>query len=135
MKIKKTVTWNNGKGHIDVSIGNGIFWGVILLLTAAILILDALDVLPTVFSLSVWQTIVAVGSIGWIISSIVKGNFSTIPLPLGFLFMATKGIIADLTGIESISDISNWIVLLYCLVLCGFATDNFISFLNEQKGN
>ena len=129
MKIKKTVKWNNGKGHIDINMGNGVFWGVILLLTAAILILDALDILPTVFSLSVWQTIVAVGSIGWIISSIVKGNFSTIPLPLGFLFMATKGIIADLTGIQSIGEISNWIVLLYCLVLCGFATDNFISFL------
>ena len=129
MKIKKTIKWDNGKGHIDINMGNGVFWGVILLLTAAILILDALDILPTVFSLSVWQTIVAVGSIGWIISSIVKGNFSTIPLPLGFLFMVTKSIIADLTGIESISDISNWIVLLYCLVLCGFATDNFISFL------
>lgn len=129
MKIKKSVTWNNGKGHIDVNIGNGVFWGVILLLTATILILDALDILPTVFSLSVWQTIVAVGSIGWIISGIVKRDFSMIPLPLGFLFMVTKGIIADLTGIESISEISNWIVLLYCLVLCGFATDNFISFL------
>lgn len=129
MKIKKSVTWNNGKGHIDVNIGNGVFWGVILLLTATILILDALDILPTVFSLSVWQTIVAVGSIGWIISGIVKRNFSMIPLPLGFLFMVTKGIIADLTGIQSISEISNWIVLLYCLVLCGFATDNFISFL------
>ncbi|MBE5817820.1 MAG: hypothetical protein E7312_02050 [Clostridiales bacterium] len=129
MKIKKSVTWNNGKGHIDVNIGNGVFWGVILLLTATILILDALDILPTVFSLSVWQTIVAVGSIGWIISGIVKRDFSTTPLSLGFLFMVTKGIIADLTGIQSISEISNWIVLLYCLVLCGFATDNFISFL------
>ena len=101
MKMKKKFEWNGN--IIDIKVGNGIFWGITLLLAAALLIIDALEVFPTLFTLTIWQTIVAVVMLGWIVSSIAKGDFSTIPIALGFLFMVTKGLIADLIEIPSIA--------------------------------
>lgn len=127
MKIRKNFEWDSNS--IDIKVGNGVFWGITLLLAAALLIFDALDIFPTLFTLTIWQTIVAVGMLGWIVSSIAKGDVSTISLPLGFLFMVTKGLIANLIGIESIGEISNWVILLYSFALCIFAKNNVVSLL------
>ena len=127
MKVKKKFEWDGN--IIDIKVGNGIFWGITLLLAAALLIIDALEIFPTLFTLTIWQTIVAVVMLGWIVSSIAKGDFSTIPIALGFLFMVTKGLIADLIEIPSIGEISNWVILLYSIALCIFAKNNIVSLL------
>lgn len=111
MSKKHKFYWN-----YDIRI-NKYFWGVVLLCVAAAILIDALDIAPEfLHGLGVWKILLIIVMAGWIVNSLLKLEFGSIVIPLAFIFMATKQIIANALGIRSIGEISNGTIILFACV-------------------
>ncbi len=96
---------------------NGLFFGLILVCAAVILVLDGLGYPIGGADLSAWRIIGGVVCLCWLVTEIVKLNFARIFFPLAVIFLLFEGYIAKLLGMEDTDIISNWIVLLAALLL------------------
>ena len=100
-----------------------IFWGIIFILSAILLILNALGIrfgLPE--NISVWKIVLCIGLVMWIIDQCVKKHFANIFFPLIFIVMLFEKEFATLLKIESGDIASTWVFLLIGLLLtAGFS--------------
>ena len=95
-----------------------IFWGISLLLVAALLILDVLGVslgLPE--NLPVWRIILAAIFFCAAIDEVIKGRIHGIFFPLTFIVILFEKELAALMGIESSDIASFWVFMLIALLL------------------
>ena len=93
-----------------------LFWGLVLILTAVILVMDGLGV-SFGSTVTVWHIIAGILAVAWLICEIVKFRFTNVFFPLAFLFIIFEGTIAAAIGRPGENLISNWIVLLAALLL------------------
>jgi hypothetical protein len=97
-----------------------IFWGIGLILAAAVLLLDAFGVitpfLDVVGGISAIQIVGALLLISFIISRIIKLKFAEIFVPLALIFMIFEKNIAFYLGLESDNIINNGL-LIGCAIL------------------
>lgn len=77
---------------------SNVFWGVALILTALLIILDAVGKSAGLFELSVFKIIVCLLIAAWGVSELIKGRFAHIFLPLGFIFAILQRDIAGWAG-------------------------------------
>ncbi|MBQ9162189.1 MAG: hypothetical protein IJX74_02830 [Clostridia bacterium] len=98
-----------------------IIWGIVFILAAALLALDAVGVIDPLMSvmgeISVFAIVGTVLPVTWIVSRCIKGRVVEIFFPLGFIFMLLEGNIATICGCESTNIIHNGLVLVICLLL------------------
>ena len=97
-----------------------IFWGIGLILAAAVLLLDAFGIitpfLDVVGGISAIQIVGALLLLSFIISRIIKLKFAEIFVPLALIFMIFEKNIAFYFGLESDNIINNWL-LIGCAIL------------------
>lgn len=93
-----------------------IFWGILLLLTAAALVLYGIGESKGVFGMPMHKMLFAIVLSAWIISKVLFSDSLRerlkIFFPLGLLFMVLETEIAKWAGLPSEEIINNWIVLL-----------------------
>ncbi|MBE6693685.1 MAG: hypothetical protein E7589_02835 [Ruminococcaceae bacterium] len=98
-----------------------IIWGIVFILAAALIALDAVGVIDPLMSvmgeISVFSIVGTVLLVAWIVSRCIKGRVVEIFFPLGFIFMLLEGNIATVLGLESTNIIHNGLVLLISLLL------------------
>ena len=98
-----------------------IFWGILFILAAALLILDALGVtaplIGTFGKVSVPAIIVGIILIAIIINRLIRRKIGSIFFPLAFLFMIFEKNIAHFFSLKSENIINNALVLLIALLL------------------
>ncbi|MBQ7715820.1 MAG: hypothetical protein IJT70_08145 [Clostridia bacterium] len=95
---------------------SGIFWGLVLIGAAVMLILNGIGV-DLGYEISVWRIILGVLCLAWLVDSIVEGEFAELPFPLAFMFLIFEPTIAHAIGHNGDDLISNWTVLLAALLL------------------
>lgn len=104
------------KNKNNFTVSRSVFWGMVLILAAAAIILDGVG-----FSfgsgITLWHIVGGVLLLSWIVSECVKLRFHAIFFPLAFLFMIFEGVIAGWLGREDPNIISNWALLLAALLL------------------
>lgn len=109
--------------------------GLVLIVTATLLILEAIGVMAPVASIigdiTFWQILSGIALVCGITSLISKGDFWQIFVPLGFLFMIFERNIAYICGIENDNFINNWLVL-GCSLL---TSAGFMFLIPERKKN
>lgn len=95
-----------------------VFWGIVLILTAVVLILDGIGY-ELGYGIKPWRIILGVVLTAWLISNIVKRHFADIFFPLAFMFIVFEKPIAHAIGRadNDLNLISNWVVLLAALLL------------------
>ena len=103
-----------------------LFWGLGLLLAAALIILDVVGVIPTLLSavgdVSIFTLILGLLLLSYTLLRLFKGRISAIFFPLAFIFMLFEKNVAFLCGLEDSNIVNNWLVLLIALLLhLGFA--------------
>lgn len=104
---------NRRKGASD-----RIFWGIILILSAALIILDSTNVGLGVFAgVSIVKIILGILCFAWTVSEAIKLKISHIFFPLSFIFMLFQEEIAKAIGNTNEKIMSNWLVLLCALLL------------------
>ena len=93
-----------------------ICWGILLLLTAAALVLYGIGESKGIFGMPMHKMLFAIVLSAWIISKILLSDSLRerlkIFFPLGLLFMVLETEIAKWAGLPSEEIINNWIVLL-----------------------
>ncbi|HPE95423.1 MAG TPA: hypothetical protein PLT66_05105 [Bacillota bacterium] len=96
-----------------------IFWGVSLIVVALVLIINSIGQgLGLIAGIPVSSIILGALCVAWIITLIVKKHFCIVYFPLAFIFMLFEEQIAKLLGSTQTNIISNWLLLLYALMLC-----------------
>ncbi len=97
------------------------FWGLLCIFAAAVLILDALNVLVPIENaiggVSVLALLAGVFLLAYILKNLFGGRLGSIFVPLGLMFMLFEKNIATLCGAESANLINNWLVLLISVLL------------------
>ena len=97
-----------------------IFWGIGLILAAALLLLDAFGIitpfLEVVGGISVAQVICGLFLVAFVVSRIIKLKIHEIFIPLALLFMLFEDNVAFILGLEDDNIIGNWL-LFWCAVL------------------
>ncbi|MBQ6789072.1 MAG: hypothetical protein IJO81_02660 [Clostridia bacterium] len=104
MKIKATYSVDGGRK---------ILWGLVFILSAVLIVLDALNVIPDI---PIVKLIFAGLFVFWAVYSLIKLRFTQFFFPLAFAFMILEGEIAPFVG-KSGNLISNWLLLLVALFL------------------
>lgn len=98
-----------------------IFWGIILIAAAVLIIIDTLGLLPPISSvvgeISLFRVGLALLVLYFIVSRFVKGKIAQIFIPLALLFMLFEKNIAFLLNWESENIISNYILLLCAVII------------------
>ena len=97
---------------------NSIFWGIVLIGAAVMLILQGVGV-KLGYGISAWRIILGALCLAWLIDRIIEKHFTEVIFPLAFIFMIFESPIAYALG-RSEGDldlINNWIVLLAALLL------------------
>ena len=92
-----------------------IFWGIVLILAAVVLVLDGIGV-SFGLGLTPWRIVGAVFLLAWLICEIVRLRFTNVFFPLAFLFLVMEQPLASFLG-RGNDLISNWIVLVAALML------------------
>ncbi|MBR0232310.1 MAG: hypothetical protein IJQ53_08810 [Clostridia bacterium] len=92
-----------------------IFWGVVFICAAALIILDAVGV-NLGEGITPWRIILGVLLLGWIVYEIVQLKFASIFFPLAFLFLVFEAPLGIWLG-KGEDLISTWLVLLVALLL------------------
>ena len=115
-----------------------IFWGIILILFAILLTLQALGITLTLFNaVPVWKLFLLVMFLYWSIEQIVKGHFALAIFPLVFLVMVFEDELVALFQVPG-GDIAPWwgFILVGCLLTTGISllTKNF-HFIKITKKN
>lgn len=97
---------------------SAIFWGIVLIAAAVLLLLDGLHVFTlSTLGLTPWRIFLAVLSAGWLLCEIIRLKIDAIFLPLGALFLLLEAPIARFLGYESGDIMNNWIVVLIAVLL------------------
>lgn len=105
------------KNHnVNLKFGTGIFWGIVLIGAAVLLILNGIGV-NLGYGISVWRIILGTLCVAWVVVTIVELRFTDLPFPFAFLFIIFEPTIAHALGREDNKLISTWIVLLAALLL------------------
>lgn len=94
---------------------SSLFWGLVLVLTAVVLILDGLGVTLGA-GIGLWQVAVGLILVALIVERLIRRKISQIFFPLAFLFLLFEGPLAAALG-KGKDLISNWTVLLAALLL------------------
>jgi predicted membrane protein len=98
-----------------------VFWGILFVLVAVLLILDALGIITPYVSIfgeiTFWQIAGGLFFLSGAISLISNGQFWTAFVPLGFIFMIFERNIAFACGIENGDIINNWLLFGCTLLL------------------
>ena len=98
-----------------------IFWGILAILVAILLILNETGVISPLISavgeVSVFAIILGIALLSYAISRLVKGKISEIFLPLAFIFMLFEKNLSVIIGKNGEDIISNWLVILIALLL------------------
>lgn len=112
-----------------------ILWGIILLLVASLLILDAVGVsfgLPE--DLPVWRIILSFFLLYFTVRQLIKGRIFTIFFPLTFIVMLFEKEIALAIGIKSGNLASFWVFLLIAFLLTISSLLLFPNFRKRRGG-
>ena len=96
--------------------GKSIFWGLLLIGAAVLLILGDLG-LELEYKLETWRIVLGFLCLVLFVKRIVRLRFAETVFPLAFLFILLEPMIAHLIGSESSNLISNWTVLLAALLM------------------
>ena len=95
-----------------------IFWGIIFIFSAILIILDALGTgLGFLDGIPVIKIIIGVLLFSWVITNLIKLKIADIFFPLAFIFMLFESNIAKYMQLENENIISNWLLLLSALLL------------------
>ncbi len=97
----------------SIKLGKKFMWGLLFILSAVLIVLDALNVIPDI---PIVKLIFAGFFTVWAVYSLFKLRFSQVFFPLAFAFMLLESDIASFLG-RSKNLISNWILLLVALLL------------------
>lgn len=92
-----------------------IFWGVVFICAAAILILDAVGV-QLGYGITPWRIILGVLLLGWVVYELIQLKFASVFFPLAFLFLVFEAPLGHALG-KGDDLISTWVVLLAALLL------------------
>ncbi|MBP5155447.1 MAG: hypothetical protein J6252_02570 [Clostridia bacterium] len=92
-----------------------IFWGLVFICAAALIILDAVGV-NLGEGITPWRIILGVLLLGWIVYDIIQLKFASVFFPLAFLFLVFEAPIGLWIG-KGEDLISTWLVLLVALLL------------------
>ena len=92
-----------------------IFWGLVFICAAALIILDAVGV-NFGEGITPWRIILGVLLLGWVVYEIVQLKFASVFFPLAFLFLVFEAPIGLWIG-KGEDLISTWLVLLVALLL------------------
>ena len=97
---------------------NSIFWGIVLVGAALLLILQGIGV-NVGYGISVWRIVLGALCAAWLIDRIIERHFTEIIFPLAFIFLIFEAPIAHAIGRaeDDLDLISNWTVLLAALLL------------------
>ena len=103
-----------------------IFWGILLIALAGLLLLDAFGVweplAEKIGKISIWALICGAVLLLYIIRSLIHWKISRIFVPFALLFMLFEENIAVVCGLSKMNIINNWILLLVAVLLTvGFA--------------
>lgn len=95
-----------------------LFWGIVLIAAAILLLLDGLHIFTfDTLGLTPFRLFLVVLCAGWLIWELVRLKLSIIFLPMGLLFLLLEAPIAYSLGYENGDIINNWIVILVVLLL------------------
>lgn len=98
-----------------------IFFGILAIVAAVLLILDATDVISpltsTVGDVSVFAVVLGIMLLSFAISRLIKGKIGEIFFPLAFIFMLFEKNVSVMIGRNGEDLINNWLVLLIALLL------------------
>ncbi len=110
---------------------NSIFWGIVLIGAAVMLILQGVGV-KLGYGISAWRIILGALCLAWLIDRLIERHFTEIVFPLAFIFLIFESPIAYALGRaeDDLDLISNWIVLLAALLL----TIGLKSIVPEREG-
>ncbi len=96
---------------------SGVFWGIILILSAVLIILDSIGIgLGFLSGVPVITVILGIICVAWLIDELIKLKFTHIFFPLAFIFILFQDKIVQLANLKS-QIMSNWIVLICALLL------------------
>ena len=93
-----------------------IFWGLVLILAAVLLILDGAG-LPLGGGLRPWRIILGVLLLAWLVWEIIRLKFTEIFFPIAFLFIVFQSPLAQAVGHGSDEFLSPWVVILAAVLL------------------
>ena len=118
------------RSSVRTKLSNRIFWGVVLIGAAALLILNGLGV-DLGYGVNVWRIIGGVLCLACVVDRIAEGRFTDIVIPLAFLFLIFEPTIAHAIGRadDDLDLISTWTVILAAILLT-FG----LKFLFREKG-
>lgn len=102
--------------NVKLKFGTGIFWGIVLIGAAVLLILNGIGV-NLGYGISVWRIILGTLCVAWLVVTIVELRFTEIAFPLAFIFLIFEPTIAHALGREDNKLISTWTVLLAAFLL------------------
>ncbi|MGI6265253.1 MAG: LiaF transmembrane domain-containing protein [Acutalibacteraceae bacterium] len=94
---------------------NSVFWGVVLVGAAVLLILQGAGV-SIGYEISLWRILLGALCLAWLIDRLAERQFAEILFPLAFGFLLFEGPIAHALGRPGDDLISNWTVLLAALL-------------------
>ena len=98
-----------------------VFWGILLIVAAVLMIVDALGILAPILGafgeISLFRVVLGLGLLYYIVSRLVKGKIGSIFIPLSFIFMLFERNIAFACGLENENIISNWLLFFCALII------------------
>ncbi len=109
------------------------FWGVFLILSAVVIILDSIDLFGSV---SIFRLLLYIMCIAWFTKELLDRNISKLFFPAAFIFLLFEKYIGTCFDLGT-NIISNWVVLLAALLLTvgvGFLT-NDVTFGKRLRGH
>lgn len=108
---------------MEVQITNGkrnwfrpVFWGLVLVLAAVVLILDGVGV-QFGYGINAWRIIAGILLLAWMVTSLVRRQFSDIFIPLGLLFLVFEAPLAKAIGQEGQKLLPTWVVIVAAILL------------------
>ncbi|MBE6529690.1 MAG: hypothetical protein E7680_03685 [Ruminococcaceae bacterium] len=95
-----------------------IFWGIVLVIAAIVLILDGAGVLDKLgYGINVWRIVGGVLLFAWLVYMLVRRQFADVFIPLGLLFLVFEGPIAQAAGRTDGKLLPTWIVIVATILL------------------
>ena len=117
-----TFSWNQSKSK------KAIFWGLVMVLSAVILILDDMGI-NFGMDFPLWRIIGGILLVSWLISEIVRLKFADIFFPIAFLILLFRNPLIELLNLDSEKIPSAWIIILAAALL----TAGFHAIFDRKK--
>ena len=93
-----------------------IFWGLVLVLAAVVLILDGIGI-SFGYGITPWRIILGVLLLAWLISVIVRLQFADTVIPLALIFLVFEAPLAQALGRTGEKLIPTWTVIIAAVLL------------------